>query len=346
MKILIIKLGALGDVLRTTFIARGLKEKYKGCHITWLTKETPEPILFCNSFIDESVVWSKREILKNKAFDWIISLDDEQDVCEFAAELKHHAKKFQGAYAEDGKKTYTEDVALWFGMGILRPEEQGGKQEADKRKAANRLTFQEIYARMFGIEATKDRKPMLILNEKEKEYGKKLLLTYGITEKDNVIGINSGAGVRWLLKMMSIESTAKLCHQLAKDNKNILFLLGGVDEKERNMKIKEACPEKNIIFIEPIGDIRAFAAIINQCHEIITSDSLALHIALALNKKTLAYFGPTSPWEIEMFGLGEKVYKESDCLCCYKQTTDKKPSCIDLVTPEDIVIALEKMRIP
>ncbi|MEK6867456.1 MAG: hypothetical protein AABX98_01400, partial [Nanoarchaeota archaeon] len=43
-----------------------------------------------------------------------------------------------------------------------------------------------------------------------------------------------------------------------------------------------------------------------------------------------------------MFGLGEKVYKESDCLCCYKKTTEKKPSCIDLVTPQDILEAVEK----
>ena len=36
-KILIIKLGALGDVIRTTSILKGLKEKYPNCKIDWVT---------------------------------------------------------------------------------------------------------------------------------------------------------------------------------------------------------------------------------------------------------------------------------------------------------------------
>ena len=38
-KILIIKLDAVGDVLRTTCILQGLMEKYQDAHITWLTRK-------------------------------------------------------------------------------------------------------------------------------------------------------------------------------------------------------------------------------------------------------------------------------------------------------------------
>lgn len=39
MKILIVKIGAIGDVLRTTSILKGLKGKYKGAEIDWLTSK-------------------------------------------------------------------------------------------------------------------------------------------------------------------------------------------------------------------------------------------------------------------------------------------------------------------
>ena len=41
---------------------------------------------------------------------------------------------------------------------------------------------------------------------------------------------------------------------------------------------------------------------INSCQTIITQDSLGLHIALALNKKTIGIFGPTNPKEIYDYG--------------------------------------------
>lgn len=348
MKILIIKLGALGDVLRTTFIARGFKEKWPNCHITWLTKENAKLLLLNNQFIDRIIEWDEREDLIQKEWDWVISLDDEQEVCNFATTIKIDkvgCKKFQGAYTDytdkRGQRKYTDDIEPWFGMGILRPEEKGGIQKANELKAANRRTFQDIYASIFDIEGIKDRKPIFNLTLDEMNYGQKVLDYYNIQQGSIIIGINSGAGIRWLLKMLSVEKIAEVCHALAENKRNSILLLGGTDEKERNLAIKKLCHEENIFFVEPTKDIRKFAGIINICDLVITSDSLALHIALALDKKTIAYFGPTSPWEIDMFGHGKKVFKESDCLCCYKQTTTKKPSCIEMIEPKDIISPAE-----
>ncbi len=339
MKILIIKLGALGDVLRTTFIARGLKEKYTCCTIIWLTKESAAEILQNNEYIDTIILWNNHQNLLNHEFDWVISLDDEQDVCEFAAKLK--TKKLQGTYINaEGKRMYTTDVEAWFGMGLLRPEEKGGKTRADELKKLNRRTFQEIYAEMFSVQGC-NTQPILNLTYDELIYGQQCLDTYNINTTEQIIGINTGAASRWLLKSMSIEKTAVICNELAKHAK--VLILGGLDEIERNLKIKALCPSANVIPIKPTNKIREFASIMNLCDLVITADTLALHISLALNKQTIVFFGPTSPWEIEMFGLGEKIYKESDCLCCYKQTTEAKPNCTDLIKEQDILIPAKKV---
>lgn len=344
MKILIIKLGALGDVLRTTFVARGLKEKYGlQSQITWLTKQNAASLLLNNPYVDKIVTWEQRDVLLKEEYDLAIALDDEEEVCAFAAQWKEKTKRFQGAYQDNnGKRRYTKDVEQWFGMGILRPEEEGGKEKADVLKTANRKTFQEIYAKMFDINGT-ETKPLLFLTGEELQWEQEYFKQHHIPEKNKIIGINSGAGARWMLKMISKEKIAVVCRELVKNKKNTLLLLGGIDEEERNKAIKGMCPEENILFIKPTEDIRKFASMINRCDLLVTTDSLALHVGLALDKKTLAYFGPTSPWEIEMFGRGKKIYKESDCLCCYKKTTETNPSCIDRLMPEDIINPAEEM---
>jgi len=42
------------------------------------------------------------------------------------------------------------------------------------------------------------------------------------------------------------------------------------------------------------------------CDVIVTSDSMALHVGVAMGIYVIALFGPTSPAEIELFGNGQK----------------------------------------
>jgi heptosyltransferase II len=341
MRILIIKLGALGDVLRTTFIAKGLKEKHQDCHITWLTKENAASMLHNNQHIDRLITWNNHEPLANEVFDWIIQLDDEDEVCTFATLLE--AKRFQGAYMDDhGKRKYTDDIAPWFGMGLLRPESQGGKEEADRLKVANRSTFQQIYATMFDIEDCSNKQPILTLSEEEKNKTATFKQQHNIEENNTIIGINTGAGARWPLKMIDENKTAIIANTLAEIPDTTILILGGSDEAERNERIKQQCQKDNIIHVEAVPSIREFATIINATDMMICADTLALHLALALSKKTISFFGPTSPWEIDMFNLGPRVFKETACLCCYKKTMFH-PNCIDPINVEDILTPAKKI---
>ena len=51
-RILIIKLDAVGDVLRTTSLLHALKKQYPASHISWLTKENAKNIFKNNKFVD------------------------------------------------------------------------------------------------------------------------------------------------------------------------------------------------------------------------------------------------------------------------------------------------------
>ena len=92
MDILIIKLGAIGDVIRTTSILPGLKSKYKNCKIDWITKKESFDILKNNNIIDNVYLMSKD--LKNKKYDLVISLEDDFEACKLASSI--NSKKIVG----------------------------------------------------------------------------------------------------------------------------------------------------------------------------------------------------------------------------------------------------------
>ncbi|MFC1511174.1 glycosyltransferase family 9 protein, partial [Candidatus Margulisiibacteriota bacterium] len=88
--------------------------------------------------------------------------------------------------------------------------------------------------------------------------------------------------------------------------------------------------------------LRNFAGVMNQCQAVVSSDSLAMHFAIALKKKIVAFFGPTSPAEIELYGLGTKVYPKMDCLVCYKKQCDKKSNCVTNLSSDELFKAVKR----
>jgi len=331
-QILIIKLGAIGDVLRTSSILKPLKNKYKPCSITWITKKESLDLLGNNPFIDELVDINNRKILLNKKYDLVISLDDDYETCELASKLKKEV--LVGSFLdENNNKTYAKSSALWFDMGLL------GGPDRDDLKKANKRTYQSILFEILGIKDN-DEGPKLVLTKKDLEFGSLFAKKNGIKKEDLVIGINTSAGERWELKRLSEEKTIELIDRLNKETKAKLILLGGPEEKERNERILK---KTHIIDAGCNNSLREFSSIVNLCSLIITSDSLSLHIALALNKKVVVFFGPTSANEIELYGLGKKVLPRGEFLCFYKKKCQHERNCGDLIRVGDIIKATKAL---
>ena len=144
MRILIVKLGAIGDVLRTTSIVPGLKEKYHPELLDWLTSEPGEQMLLNNPIIDQIFTWEERK--KAGQYDLVIGLEDELKVCQFVSGLQ--PKKILGAYADGDKVVYTPSD--WFDMSAIS---QYGLEKANELKKKNKKTFQQHMAKLLGIKA-------------------------------------------------------------------------------------------------------------------------------------------------------------------------------------------------
>jgi ADP-heptose:LPS heptosyltransferase len=101
--------------------------------------------------------------------------------------------------------------------------------------------------------------------------------------------------------------------------------------------------ENGLIDTGCTNTLREFGALLDLCDVLVTGDAMALHIAIALKKKVVALFGPTSQAEIELYGRGKKLFADMDCLCCYRPTCDIRPSCMDTITPEQIFAVIKEV---
>jgi heptosyltransferase-2 len=94
-KILIIKLDAIGDVLRTTSILPPLKQKYPESHITWCTMSNAKELFDGNNLVDEIVTIEEDAHIRLTAeeFDIVINLDSSKISSAIAAMVKGKEKK-------------------------------------------------------------------------------------------------------------------------------------------------------------------------------------------------------------------------------------------------------------
>ena len=145
MNVLIVKLGATGDVVRTTPLMRRLDAK-----ITWVTAAKNTVLL---SGVKENLrclTWEERERAGDTRYDLAINLEDTLDVAEFLKGVE--CRELFGAYADSGNSLrYTENAARWFDLSLISAY---GRKEADERKFRNRNTYQEMIFAGLGFQFT------------------------------------------------------------------------------------------------------------------------------------------------------------------------------------------------
>lgn len=324
---LIIKTGALGDVLRTTSILPGLVQRTPALRVTWLTAHAAKELVQDHPLVaevvtvnpdDDAEVSAVQNLLSKTKWDRIFSFDDEEALCTLASALE--CEQLSGAYlAADGARTYTDDVEPWFGMGLLS---KLGKKRADELKIENQASHASLFAEMLGIEAGE---PELPLTAEALRAGEEFAQRNALPGK-LVAGLNTGAGGRWISKQLSVEKTVQFAVELSTrvEQDVVYVVLGGPAERERNLAVLEGLGERGLWAVDggAQNTLTEFAAIVSQLSLLLTSDSLALHIGVARRIPVVAFFAPTSAAEIELYGRGLKVASTAADYCTYRSDVD------------------------
>ena len=142
MNVLIIKLGATGDMVRTTPLLSHLSGQ-----ITWLT--AAKNITLLENLTDNlrCFSWEERANVLDSHYDLAINLEDTVDVAQFLRTIE--CREIFGAYlGSDNSVTYTASSRRWFDLSLISSY---GRRRADELKLLNRQTYQEMIFEGLGF---------------------------------------------------------------------------------------------------------------------------------------------------------------------------------------------------
>jgi len=319
-KILIIKGRAQGDVLRTTALLPGLKRKYPKSVISWLVDIESEELLFNNPYVDKILPFNLENVLPLlvEKFDVLISLDKEASSTSLATKI-NCPSKFGFGMNEYGNLTIFNKASEYsYRLG----------QDNDLKFYQNKKTYQEIICEIAEIDYKKDTYVFQLKNE-SKEKAKEIFKKFKISKNKLAVGLNTGSGTKFETKQWPRERFLKLIDYLNTELRANVFLLGGIKEKEINHYLEKK--SRNRIYnVGSDNSLLEFAGFISMMDIIVSSDTLAMHLAIALGKKVIALFGSTCPQEIDIYGRGAKIFAAVPCSPCYKQ------NCLDMKCMKEI----------
>lgn len=181
MKTLIIKLGALGDVVRTTPLLRVLEGD-----ILWVADPEALPLL-PKDRLTAALPISQAAALRDMRFDRIFCLDESERAAALASALS--APRRVGTYiSRHGALRYTADSSPWFDLGLIS---RLGRAEADRLKKSNTRTYQDILFSILGRRFAGEEYLLDLAGHKPRARRTTTAIHIGLDER---------AGARWPMK--------------------------------------------------------------------------------------------------------------------------------------------------
>ncbi len=317
-RILIIKLGAIGDVIRTTPLIGTYKSLYPDCKITWLTHT---PAILPNGKIDEILKfdYASALYLENAEFDIAINLDKEKEASALLLKVKA-AEKYGYILKDNVSQPVNELAHHKYHTGLF-----------DDVSKANTLNYcQEIYA-MCNLKYNGE--PYQLDNHADKGY------TWSqIDFSKKVIGLNTGCGDRWTTRLWPLSYFADLAKKLLSAGYEVL-LLGGEQEDARNKEIAQLSGAKYLGFFP----LPQFINLIDQCELVVTQVTMGMHLTLGLQKKIVLMNNIFNPNEFDLFGKGKIIMPDKTCECFYRGQCKLGESCMKDLPVDKVLHAVEEV---
>jgi ADP-heptose:LPS heptosyltransferase len=315
-KILIIKLGAIGDVIRTTPLLRKLKSEYSNCHITWLTHS---PAILPSNEIDSILKWDLNSVLtlSECEFDILINLDKDKEACALANKIKS-----QNRFGYILKNNVVQPANELANHKYLTGLFDGVSKSNTKSyvKEIFELTGFEFNGEEYVFESHDDKGYEWDFNSDKKR-----------------IGLNTGCGDRWTTRLWPDLHWQKLIELLQEHNFQPV-LLGGEQENEKNIALAN---QTGATYFGHFP-LQKFINLVNQMDLVVTQVTMAMHISVALRKKMVLMNNIFNPYEFEMYGRGEIIAPRKSCECYFQGKCKFGASCMNSLEPEQVLESILK----
>ncbi len=338
-RVLIIKLGAMGDVVRTACLLPALRDAFPVCHITWITAPESREILECAPGIDRRLTLRLEDVLalELESFDLLMNFDKDAEALALAARVRAREKRGFAPHPEHGTLGVFNPASLYaLRLGL-----------SDELKfRLNQKTYPEIIFEMAELPYAGQPYRLEPLPA-AREQARRRFAEWKRAAGDGpaparVIALNTGCGDRFPTKQWTAEGFAALARLLLRDESLACLLIGGPKERAFNEAIRQAAPSPRLWDAGHANSLGDFLALLEACDCVVSADSLGMHFAIALARPVAALFGPTSATEVSVFGRGEKIVTDFPCAPCYRAQCPYSPSCMEALDATTVKAAVDR----
>lgn len=343
-RFLIIRLGAIGDVVHTLPLAAAIKDARPDSHIIWAVEPAPREVLLGNPDIDEILTVDTKAWRKNVLSGGFAALRrDLLAVRNVGADVALDAQGliksgFLALVSGAPLRIGFEHRFCREGMNVLFTTHHVLPPENPHHVVEKNLSLLDPLG--FPVPFKEQYRFPLHETQGEREKAENCLDGLGRRDGRPLLVIHPGGG--WVTKRWDTARFAQLADHWQENDIGDALLIWGPGEEKMVDEVTDAM--KTEPFVAPATSVREMMALIRRGSCFVGGDSGPLHLAAAMGVRCLAIMGPTEPVRNGPWGGENSVlHHRLACSGCYAR---KCPDieCLERVKVVEAIDALDRLQ--
>ena len=326
-RLLLILLGAIGDVVCGLPLAQRLRAGWPRTRIIWAVEPAAASLLEAHPAVDETIVF-RRGGGWPALTEMLHALRDSRP--DVALDLQRHFKSGLFGWASRAPRRIgfhwdnSREGNWFFNTETIEPVQTFTLKLTHFQRFADRLGVAPAPV-TFGLSATaaeRQRVATLLADA-----GERLAVLY--------------VGSTWPSRQWLPAATAELCQRLRGRGLGIV-LVGGPDDAAFAEAVQDAGggPLINLVGRTALRDV---IAVMERAAVAVGPDTGPMHIATAVGAPVVALFGATSPRRSGPWGWDEYVIRgDAPCVPCYLPRCPIGQLCMQSITPAMVIERVER----
>ena len=332
-RVLIVLMGAIGDVVRALPLLGRMRRAWPDTHITWAVEPKSSPILELHRWLDDVIIYDRRRApwsfvpflreVRSRKFDLVL-------------DLQRHLKS--------GIISYATGAPTRIGFDAANTKEFNHLFSTRCIEPQPNMRLKLLQYQAFGDELGLPQAPI--------EFG----LAPAASERERALALLQGAprpllgvilGSSWPSRIYFPESIARVIRDLAHPSNGAapLFpvLLGGADETGFAAEVMRAIGELQVLNLAGQTTLRDLIGIFSECSAAFGPDSGPMHIAAAVGCPVISLWGSTAAERSAPWGYADLAISSAiPCHPCYLRKCPIGRECMWRIEPATVAATVRR----
>jgi len=298
-RILVIRLGALGDVVRTLPAVALLRDHYPESRIDWLVEERAAGVIESRGFVDSAVVFPRARIE---------SLVRSRHAVEAAREFRRFARALRASghdlVLDFHSIARSALLAVLSGapqrIGFARPYAREGSDWLATHRVrlahscVSRFDRNEALVRaLIGEDADATLEPLCVAG------GARAAMRHALGQAGAPVVLHAGSSAVAAHKRWGLDGFSTLARDLVLAGERVLVASGPAPDEREQARAVVSASRGAAQLAPPTDTFEELAALMQAARAFVGADSGPLHVASLVGTPVVQLIGPTDPVENE-----------------------------------------------